>query len=132
MEHAMRRHFLRAGLALLIARLIALGGFAFVTPARAHAYLRRAVPAVGSTVPSAPAEVVCDFTEELEPSFSKLEVQDASGKRVDTGDMHLAPNDARQMIIGLSKVGPGTYTVIWHAVSVDTHRTEGRFTFNVA
>jgi methionine-rich copper-binding protein CopC len=128
MEHAMRRHFLRAGLALLIAP----AGFAVVTPARAHAYLRRAVPAVGSTVPAAPAVVMCDFTEELEPSFSKLEVQDATGKRVDAGDMHLAPNDAKQMIIGLSKVGSGIYTVIWHAVSVDTHRTEGRFTFTVA
>jgi methionine-rich copper-binding protein CopC len=129
MEYAMRRQLLRAGLALL--------GFAFVPPALApsafaHAYLRRAVPAVGSTVPAAPAVVVCDFTEALEPSFSRLEVFDAAGKRVDAGDMRLAPGDARQMIIGLGKVGPGTYTVIWHAVSVDTHRTEGRFSFIVA
>jgi methionine-rich copper-binding protein CopC len=127
MEHAMRRHFLRAGLALLIAP----AGFAFVTPARAHAYLRRAEPAVGSTVRTPPSQVVCDFTEELEPSFSKLEVQDAAGKSVAAGAMHLAPNDARQMIIGLTTVGPGTYTVVWHAVSVDTHRTEGRFNFTV-
>ena len=124
----MRRHFLRAGLALLLAP----AGFGFVTSAQAHAYLRRADPAVGSTVPTAPAVVRCDFTEELEPSFSKLEVQDASGRRIDAGDMHLAPGDAKQMVIGLSKVGPGTYTVIWHAVSVDTHRTEGRFSFTVA
>jgi methionine-rich copper-binding protein CopC len=128
MEHAMRRHFLPAGLALLIAP----AGFGVVTSARAHAYLRRAVPAVGSTVRSAPAVVVCDFTEELEPSFSKLEVQDTAGRRVDAGDMHLAPGDAKRMIIGLSRVGPGTYTVIWYAVSVDTHRTEGRFNFTVA
>jgi len=123
----MRRQFLRAGLALLIAP----AGFAFVTPARAHAYLRRAEPAVGSTVRTPPTQVVCDFTEELEPSFSKLEVQDAVGKRIDAGDMHLAPNDAKQMVIGLTKLGPGTYTVIWHAVSVDTHRTEGRFSFTI-
>ena len=120
----MRRQFLRAGLALL--------GFAFVRPAFAHAYLRRAVPAVGSTIAAAPTEVVCDFTEALEPSFSKLEVLDGTGKHVDTGDMHLAPADAKQMIVGLGKVGPGTYTVIWHAVSVDTHRTDGRFNFIVA
>jgi methionine-rich copper-binding protein CopC len=124
MEHTMRRQFLRAGLAL--------AGLAIATPARAHAYLRRADPAVGSTVPTAPATVKCDFTEALEPSFSKLEVQDAGGKRVDAGDMHLAPGDAKQMVIGLNKVGPGVYTVIWHAVSVDTHRTEGRFSFTVA
>jgi methionine-rich copper-binding protein CopC len=126
MEHAMRRHFLRAGAALLIAPA------GFSAPACAHAYLRRAVPAVGSTVPAAPALVACEFTEQLEPNFSKLEVQDAAGHRVDAGDMHLAPGDAKQMVIGLSKLGPGTYTVIWHAVSVDTHRTEGRFTFTVA
>jgi len=123
----MRRHFLRAGLTLLIAS----AGFAFSTQAQAHAFLRRADPPVGSTVPTAPAVIACDFTEALEPSFSKLEVQDAAGHRVDAGDMHLSPTDAKQMIIGLNKVGPGTYTVIWHAVSVDTHRTEGHFTFTV-
>jgi methionine-rich copper-binding protein CopC len=128
MEYPMRRQFLRAGLALLIAP----AGFAVATQAQAHAFLRRADPAVGSTVPAAPAMVKCDFTEALEPSFSKLEVQDADGKRIDAGDMHLAPGDAKQMIIGLNKVGPGTYTVIWHAVSVDTHRTEGHFSFTVA
>ena len=119
----MRRHLLRAGLALL--------GFALVPPAFAHAYLRRAEPAADSTVTAAPAVVVCEFTEALEPSFSRLEIQDATGKRVDAGDMHLAPGDAKQMVIGLGKVGAGIYTVIWHAVSVDTHRTEGRFSFTV-
>ena len=120
----MRRQFLRAGLAL--------ASLGFAARARAHAYLRRADPPVGSTVPAAPAVLKCDFTEALEPRFSSIEVHDAAGKRIDAGDMHLAPGDAKQMVIGLNKVGPGTYTVIWHAVSVDTHRTEGRFTFTVA
>jgi methionine-rich copper-binding protein CopC len=128
MEHTMRRHFLRAGLALLIAP----AGSALTTPAQAHAFLLRADPAVGSTVAAAPAAIACNFTEALEPSFSKLEVQDAAGHRVDAGNMHLAPNDTKQMLIGLNKVAPGTYTVIWHAVSVDTHRTEGHFTFTIA
>ena len=100
--------------------------------AHAHAYLRHAVPAVGSTLTVAPTEVECFFTEALEPSFSTLEVQDAGGKRVDAGDKHLAPQDAKEMIVGLRKLGPGAYTVIWHAVSVDTHHTQGRFTFTVA
>ncbi len=120
----MRRHLLCAGLALL--------GFGFVSPALAHAHLRRAEPAADSTVTPAPDKVVCDFTEALEPRFSTLEVRDATGKRVDAGNMHLAPGDAQQMVIGLGKIGAGIYTVIWHAVSVDTHRTEGRFSFTVA
>ena len=107
-------------------------GPSVIEGAAAHAYLSRAVPAAGSTVPASPTEVECSFTEALEPRFSTLEVQDASGKRVDSGDMHLAPSDAKQMIIGVGHLAPGTYKVIWHAVSVDTHRTEGTFTFTIA
>ena len=102
-----------------------------VLPALAHAHLARAVPAAGSTIQSSPTEVDCIFTEALEPRFSALEVRDAAGKRVDSGNMHLAPDDPKQMIIGVGHLVPGTYKVIWHATSVDTHRTEGDFTFTV-
>lgn len=123
----MQRLLACAGLGTLIAA--AGPGFA---PALAHAYLSRAVPAVGSTVAASPTEVDCSFTEELEPSFSTIEVQDASGKRVDAGNMHISPRDAKQMIIGVGHLAPGTYKVTWHAVSVDTHHTQGTFSFTVA
>jgi hypothetical protein len=105
---------------------------AVISRAFAHAHLRSADPAAGSTVTAAPADLTCNFTEALEPKFSQLEVRDASGKRVNAGDMHLAPGNGRQMLIGLPKLVAGVYTVIWHATSVDTHKTEGRFTFTVA
>ncbi len=105
---------------------------AFAPGAVAHPYIHRATPAVGSTVLTPPTQVNCYFTEELEPNFSSLEVQDAAGKRVDSGNMHLAPHDAKEMVIGVGHLGPGVYKVIWHAVSVDTHRTQGTFTFTVA
>ncbi len=35
------------------------------------------------------------------------------------------------MRVGLKTLGPGSYRVRWHALSVDTHTTEGRFTFHV-
>jgi methionine-rich copper-binding protein CopC len=111
--------------------LIAVAGPGSITTALAHAYLSRAVPAVGSTVATSPTEVDCSFTEDLEPSFSALEVQDASGKRVDSGNMHIAPHNAKEMIIGVGHLGSGIYKVIWHAVSVDTHHTQGSFTFTV-
>jgi len=123
----MHRSFVYAGLGALIA-----AGPACVPAALAHAYLSRAVPAVGSTVSTPPTEIDCSFTEDLEPSFSTLEVQDASGKRVDSGNMHISPRDAKEMIIGVGHLGPGTYKVVWHAVSVDTHHTQGTFTFTVA
>ena len=34
-------------------------------------------------------------------------------------------------IVELPRLSPGTYTVIWHVTSVDTHKTEGNFKFTV-
>ncbi len=119
----MSRHTLRAALAAMLA--VAASPAAF-----AHAHLRDAMPAANSTV-AAPNEVACSFTEALEPRFSALEVQDAAGHRVNSGAMHLDPKDAKRMIVGVRGLGPGVYTVIWHATSIDTHKTEGRFTFTV-
>jgi len=96
--------------------------------ARAHAFLDHASPLVGSTVASAPREVSLWFTQELEPAFSGVEVNDARGTRVDQGKAQIGGNVIR---IGLKPLAPGSYRVRWHALSVDTHRTEGSFTFHV-
>ena len=98
------------------------------TAAQAHAFLDHASPLVGSTVPTAPHEVALTFTQNLEPAFSTVEVTDGSGTRVDQGKAQVSANT---MSIGLKALGPGTYRVRWHALSVDTHTTEGSFTFHV-
>ncbi len=98
------------------------------TAARAHAFLDHASPLVGSTVPTAPHEVALTFTQNLEPAFSTVEVVDGSGARVDQGKAQVSANT---MSIGLKALGPGTYKVHWHALSVDTHTTEGSFSFRV-
>jgi copper resistance protein C len=96
--------------------------------ARAHAFLDPASPLVGSTVPAAPHEVVLTFTQNLEPAFSTAQVTDSSGARVDQGKAQVS---GTTMTIGLKALGPGSYKVHWHALSVDTHSTEGAFTFTV-
>jgi len=96
--------------------------------ARAHAFLDHASPLVGSTVASAPHEVALTFTQNLEPAFSSVEVMDGSGARVDQGNAAISGNTMR---IGLKALSPGTYRVRWHALSVDTHTTEGSFTFHI-
>ena len=95
---------------------------------RAHAFLDHASPLVGSTVPAAPHEVVLTFTQNLEAAFSTAQVTDASGARVDQGKAAVSGN---AMTIGLKSLGPGSYKVHWHVLSVDTHSTEGTFTFHV-
>jgi copper resistance protein C len=99
-----------------------------VAPANAHAYLDHASPQVGSNVPSAPPDITLWFTQSLEPAFSTVEVTGADGARVDQGKPQISGNTMR---VGLKALSPGTYHVHWHALSVDTHTTEGNFSFKV-
>ena len=97
------------------------------TTAQAHAFLDHASPAVGSMVAS-PSAVALYFTEQLEPKFSGAEVHSASGARVDRGKS-VSGNVMRLGVAGLT---PGSYSVTWHVLSVDTHKTQGSFGFTVA
>ncbi len=117
----MTRHLL----CLTVAGLALCGG-----QASAHAFLKTATPAVGSTVQQPPTQVVINFTEGVEPNFSTITVQDASGAEVAAGDVHLA-GDNTHLAVGLKPLQAGTYKVVWHATAVDTHKTEGNFTFTV-
>ena len=99
--------------------------------AQAHAQLNRASPAVGSTVRSAPRVLSLWFTENLESSFSTVEVRGPDGSRVDLGNARVDGGNRSLLRIGLKSLGPGTYRVHWRVLSVDTHRTEGSFSFQV-
>lgn len=96
--------------------------------ASAHAMLDHAEPRVGNKVASVPREVTLWFTQKLEPAFSSITVTDAAGQRVDTGKTRVNGN---QMSVSLRSGGSGTYHVMWHALSMDTHTTDGNFTFQV-
>jgi copper resistance protein C len=96
--------------------------------ASAHAFLDHAEPRVGNRVATAPSEVTLWFTQKLEPAFSSMTVTNAAGERVDTGKPRVSGN---QMSVSLRAGSNGTYHVTWHVLSVDTHTTEGNFTFQV-
>ena len=96
---------------------------------RAHAFLDHADPRVGSTVDAAPPALRLFFTEGIEPAFSRIEVDDAKGQKLATGPPeHPAPATLQ---VPLPALPAGEYTVRWSVVSVDTHPTEGKFTFSV-
>jgi hypothetical protein len=113
----------------LLAAWLAVG---LAPAASAHAFLDRAEPAVGSTVTAAPAEVRMEFSEALEPAFSGAEVVDAHGDSVVSGKAAVDATDPKILDVKLKPLPAGAYSVHWHVVSVDTHRTEGNFTFTVA
>ncbi|MGH7040108.1 MAG: copper resistance CopC family protein, partial [Stellaceae bacterium] len=96
-----------------------------------HAFLDHASPAVGSAVPTAPPAVTLWFSQDLEPAFSSVTVMNQAGTQVDLGNVRVPPGQPAELQVGLKPLPPGTYTVHWHVVSVDTHPTEGTFTFQV-
>ncbi|MBV9568851.1 MAG: copper homeostasis periplasmic binding protein CopC [Hyphomicrobiales bacterium] len=105
---------------------------ALSTSAMAHAVLVKAVPPVGGTVSAAPSEVRITFSEGVEPRFSKIAVAAADGRAVETGAASVDPANPATLIVPLkSTLQPGSYKVTWHAVSVDTHSTQGNFSFTV-
>ena len=119
---------MREILATLVVGAMALG----VAPsARAHAFLDHASPPVGSSVPVPPPVVALWFTQDLEPAFSSVTVTNEAGQRVDLGNVQIPQGTPAELQVGLKPLAPGTYLVSWHVVSVDTHPTEGTFTFEV-
>ncbi len=99
--------------------------------ARAHAFLDHAEPKVGSAVADSPPVIKIWFTQDLEPAFSTIEVQDAQGNEVDKKDTHLDDKDKTLLIVSVPQLSDGTYTITWQVTSVDTHRTQGQFKFTV-
>lgn len=100
--------------------------------AAGHAFLDRAEPRVGSTVRSSPARVRVWFTQDLEPAFSTLEVVNERGERVDGGATQSDAASRTLLQVPLKPLRPGLYRVKWRVLSVDSHVTEGDFTFRVA
>jgi copper resistance protein C len=98
----------------------------------AHAFLERAEPRVGSTLRAAPPQVRLWFTERIEPAFSTLQVVSEAGRRVDGSDVRVDPSAPKQLRVSVPPLPAGTYRVIWRVVSVDTHVSEGDFTFRIA
>jgi methionine-rich copper-binding protein CopC len=101
---------------------------ALSAPAFAHAHLKRSDPAAGVVVTQAPKEISLTFTEALEPALSGVSITDGQGH-------DLAAKPARisstTMILAVKPLAAGSYHVSWHAVAVDTHRTEGTYVFTV-
>lgn len=114
--------------AILLAAAVALGA----TAASAHPRLQSSNPAPGALLKSAPKDIRMSFSEGLVQNFTGLELKTAAGKSIPTGKATLAEGDNKKIVVPIStRLTPGTYNVAWHAVSVDTHRVTGSYTFKV-
>jgi methionine-rich copper-binding protein CopC len=116
-----------------MARALSLGLLlCLVSTAAAHGVLQRTEPRGGSTLKSPPAQVRLEFTGALEPAYSRVQVLDGDGRRVDLGDSRVDPDNRSLLRVSLPTLPPGRYKVAWRVLSVDSHVTEGDFTFRIA
>ena len=116
------------------AAALAVTALALLAPAGAHAHaiLEDTVPQRGAIVQDAPSEVRFRFNEPVESSFGAVRVYDASGERVDSGDV-LRP-DGRSDTVGValrSVLPEGSYTATYRVVSADAHPVSGGFVFSI-
>ncbi|WP_297371954.1 copper resistance CopC family protein [Acidocella sp.] len=111
---------------------LGLGAVALIVAApaaQAHAYLTHAVPGAGAVVSVAPREILLSYTEGLEVAFCRVTVQGPDGASVASAKPQPVPGHEDEMAVAVKITAPGTYRVVWHAVSVDTHHTHGAFRF---
>jgi methionine-rich copper-binding protein CopC len=116
------------GAATLIAAILCGVGIA-----DAHPELQSAEPAIGAAMVASPKQIRIMFNESIIPQFSGVELKDQTGKTVGTGKATIDPANKKVLVVPIvEQLLPGDYKVEWHAVSDDTHRVKGSYSFSVS
>jgi len=98
--------------------------------ASAHSFPESETPSAGQKVASSPSEVTINFDAPIEKLFAKLEVTSAGGKNEAAGAPQVS-DDGHHLSVKVASLKPGDYMVKWAVVGIDTHHTEGSYTFSV-
>lgn len=100
--------------------------------ASAHAMLDRSSPMVGSTLDAAPTAISLRFSEAIEPALSSISVTRSDGAVVPLA-APIATEHGTVLVAAVRRaMTRGLYHVRWRVVSVDTHLTQGDFSFRIA
>ncbi|MBI1218819.1 MAG: copper homeostasis periplasmic binding protein CopC [Rhodobacteraceae bacterium] len=112
--------------ALILAASLAMTASA----AFAHAHLTAEMPADKATV-AAPTDLMLTFSEDVSLKFTGVKVTGPAKAEVAQGTPSLSQGDTVLTVPLQGTLGLGTYTVDWHALSTDGHKTHGTYTFTV-
>ena len=113
------------GLAIAATLLLAAG-------AAAHSELISSAPAAGAVVVGSLADVAAEFSEEMDPARSSMELRGPDGARIAVGGVPAEGPPTRMVIAAVAVLGPGDYTVRWTTVTADDDGVErGTFGFTV-
>ncbi len=117
-----------SGRLFVVALLLAL---VFVQRAEAHATLVRSTPSAGATLEAAPKELVLEFSEDLDPGFSTVQLLNSSNQVVNPGPGVIDPGAPRVLRLALGTLPKGGYVANWRVRSVDTHVSQGTVPFGI-
>lgn len=96
----------------------------------AHAELESATPGPNDEVVGSPTELVTQFSQNLDPSRTTLDVRDAAGTRIARGGE--PGRGKREFRLALPELAPGEYEVRWTSYSSeDQELARGSYTFTV-
>ncbi len=98
------------------------------TAADAHAKLVSSSPAANTTV-AAPKQLVLKFNEKLQRKFSGADI--AMPGMATPAKISVAKDGKTMIVKPTTALMAGAYTVKWHAVTSDSHRMEGTYSFTV-
>ncbi|MGW3807441.1 copper resistance CopC family protein, partial [Micromonospora sp. NPDC005113] len=101
-------------------------------PAAAHAVLVESQPANGTTVTAVPRVALLRFSEDISPEFSAASLLDSTGRAVEGTRIATDRRGARQLVLELPTLAPGTYGIAWRVLAEDDgHTTDGVVIFTV-
>lgn len=100
--------------------------------AQAHAHLISANPAANATVAAGVKAIALHFSEAPMTRFSGVDLMTSNGAKIAASPATVAPNDRKTLTTALkAPLAPGAYKVNWRAVTADTHRVQGSYSFKV-
>src|SRR4029450_10957594 len=102
------------------------------SPASAHATLVSSDPPAGAVLTNSPQQITLQFSEDLDPTFTQVELWDASGDVIVQGPGEIPPGQTRTLILTTGTLPNGTYSAVWRARSlIDGHVTTGNVGFSI-
>jgi methionine-rich copper-binding protein CopC len=113
----------------MMKRFLPLLAILMPAPAFAHAFLKSAEPGVGAVISTPPTQLLLTYTEGLELPFCTVTVVGPGGARVQTAKPLPVPGHENELAVPVHITAPGKYTVTWHVLSQDAHKTRGSFSF---
>ena len=115
---------------LLGATVLTLVSTAVVT-AWAHSFPEQESPLAGATLSEPPTQVSIKYDAPIEKLFASLRVINSAG-RDQTASKPVVSSDGWTLSVPVNQLPPGEYTVQWNVVCIDTHHTQGSYSFSVA